>query len=210
MRHLELVGFRPEHWGYDWPDCYAEFENKLLSVATTTEVKDGYLCNAVTIPNSLLLAGNVGTGKTVMLAILCKALYATFSSVLGIDAGADLFAKPIKYCTHGELTKTWEHEFDDNSNLPTEDYFKTVPILFLDDLFSGQVNPSGRNIAKLEEFIDWRWSKHLRTIIATNISLKDLWKPANKQYHRIARRLSEKKWIYYQPLTHKFTKPEIH
>jgi len=196
MRALELVGFRPEHWGYDYPDCYAEFKKPLLSAAVHTDSER----------NSALLDGAVGTGKTVMLAILCESMYwrwveKTFPISLVMP---NLFAKKVKYCTHGELTASWENEFNENSDLPTENYFKMAPVLFLDDLFAGQVNQSGRNIAKLEELIDWRWSNHLKTFLATNISLKDLWKPANKQYHRIARRLSEEKWMYYRTLTHKF------
>ena len=35
MRVLELVGFRREHWGYDYPDCYAEFNDKLNGIAIT-------------------------------------------------------------------------------------------------------------------------------------------------------------------------------
>ena len=191
MRALELVGFRKEHWDYDYPDCYAEFNEKLEAIA-----------KAKTGVNSVLLAGSVGTGKTALLNIMCRSI---FGSGVGRNL-PDFFAKYAKYCTHGELTASWENEFNQNSDLPTEDYFKKAPILFLDDLFSAQVNQSGRNIAKLEEFIDWRWSNRLKTFIATNISLKDLWKPANKQYHRIARRLAEPKWMYYVELKHKFNK----
>lgn len=194
MRALELVGFRPEHWDYDYPDCYVEFNEKLRRIAIGWDK-----------PGSILLAGSVGTGKTAMMAVLCKSIFT--GSMVCISKEwvlPSLFASKVKYCTHGELTASWENEFNQNSDLPTENYFKKAPILFLDDLFAGQVNQSGRNIAKLEELIDWRWSNRLKTFIATNISLKDLWKPANKQYHRIARRLSEKDWIYYQKLDHKF------
>ena len=197
-RVLALVGFRKEHWGYDYPDCYVEFEDKLR-----------YIADAPDEPNSILLAGVVGTGKTAMLAVLCKSIYEHWHETGPVepqDMIVDYFAKDVKYCTHSELANIWSNEFNDSSDLPHEDYFKKAPALFLDDLFSAPVNVSGRNTAKLEELIDWRWSNHLKTFIATNISLKDLWKPANKQYHRIARRLSEKKWIYYQKLDHKFNK----
>jgi len=195
MRALQLVGFRPEHWGYDYPDCYAEFNKRLKVIVTMT----GY-------PNSILLGGVVGTGKTAMLAILCKSMYKEFLKTLAFESptAPDIFAYNMKYCTHSELANIWSNEFNDSSDLPTEDYFKKAPVLFLDDLFSAPVNASGRNIAKLEELIDWRWSNRMKTFLATNISLKDLWKPANKQYWRIARRLSEKNWIFYQQLTHKF------
>lgn len=194
MRALDLVGFRPEHWGYDYPDCYADIAEGLAHIVTGSALEK---------PSSILLAGAVGTGKTTMLANFCKDILAL------TNQPPDYLAARCKYCTHGELTASWENEFNENSHLPTADYFKMAPILFLDDLFAGQVNQSGRNIAKLEELIDWRWSNHLKTFLATNISLKDLWKPAKeggagKQYHRIARRLSEEKWIYYQTLTHKF------
>ncbi len=187
MRALELVGFRREHWNYDCAPEYAKINDKLKEEA---------------LHGSILLAGPVGTGKTAMLAVLCRSLYSKFSE--NFNCFPDQFAKGAKYCTHGELTASWENEFNDRSDLPTEDYFKKAPILFLDDLFAGQVNASGRNISKLEDFIDWRWSNKLKTFIATNISLPDLWRPANKQYHRIARRLSEKDWMYYQELKHKF------
>lgn len=187
-RALALVGFRPEHWGYDYPPEYAEF-NVRLGLIVTHGLK----------PNSILLGGVVGTGKTAMLATLCKSLY----EANGVPS-VDLFASRVKYCTHSELADLWSNEFNDRSDLPSEDYFKKAPVLFLDDLFSAPTSLSGRSTAKLEELIDWRWSNHLKTFLATNISLKDLWKPANKQYYRIARRLSEKKWMYYQTLTHKF------
>lgn len=204
MRALELVGFRKEHWDYDYPECYAGF-NVRLGLIATHGLK----------PNSILLGGVVGTGKTAMLAILCKSLYERSLEktrisphnmiIRGIDEVYPYsFGRQVKYCTHSELADIWSNEFNDSSDLPPEDYFKKAPVLFLDDLFSAPVNVSGRNTAKLEELIDWRWSNHLKTFMATNISLKDLWKPQNKQYHRIARRLSEGKWIYYQELTHKF------
>ncbi len=207
MRALELVGFRPEHWHYDYPECYAEFNDKLKEIA----ISQGK-------PNSILLGGIVGTGKTAMMAILCRSIFEALMKA-AIASGREAiriepenygtenvyphyFAKRVKYCTHSELANIWSNEFNDASELPSEDYFKKAPVLFLDDLFSAPVNLSGRNTAKLEELIDWRWSNHLKTFIATNISLKDIWK--NKQYQRIARRLSEKDWIFYQKLTHKF------
>jgi len=204
MRCLELVGFRPEHWGYDYPDCYADIEQEIIVKAISPVDSK---------PNSILLGGVVGTGKTAMMAILCKCLFKAICNDSDITVGslmshiwAEQFGRDVKYCTHSELANVWSNEFNDSSDLPSEDYFKKAPVLFLDDLFSAPVNASGRNTAKLEELIDWRWSNHLKTFLATNISLKDLWKPANKQYHRIARRLSEPNWIFYQKLTHKFTK----
>ena len=185
-RMLKLVGFRPEHWHYDYPPEYFDINEQLKAVA----ISQGK-------PNSILLGGVVGTGKTAMLATLCKSIY----KANGVPS-VDLFASRVKYCTHSELSDIWSNEFNDSSELPPEDYFKKAPVLFLDDLFSAPVNASGRNTAKLEELIDWRWSQHLKTFIATNISLKDLWK--NKQYQRIARRLSEKNWMYYVELKHKF------
>lgn len=198
MRVLELVGFRKEHWGYDYPPEYAEYRKTFTELTTATGK-----------PNSILLAGVVRTGKTAMLAKICDILFTGYclgqwlnKTKSSVAAMADYFAKDVKYCTHSELADIWSNEFNDSSELPTEDYFKKAQVLFLDDLFSAPVNVSGRNTAKLEELIDWRWSNHLKTFIATNISLKDLWK--NKQYARIARRLSEKDWIHYQILTHKF------
>lgn len=195
MRALELCGFRKEHRHYDYPDCYAEFNDKLKSVAIHSFK-----------PNSILLGGVVGTGKTAMLACLCESIYWKWAAdMMPLSlVMPDLFAKKAKYCTHSELADIWSNEFNDRSDLPPEDYFKKAPVLFLDDLFGAPINASGRNTAKLEELIDYRWSTHLKTFIATNVSLKDLWRPANKQYHRIARRLSESDWMYYQTLTHKF------
>ncbi len=196
MRVLQLVGFREEHWGYDYPPEYAEFEDKLR-----------YVADAPDEPNSILLAGAVGTGKTAMLAVLCKSIYDVWYKTRPIEPKyviTDFFAKEVKYCTHSELADVWSNEFNDRSDLPTEDYFKKAPVLFLDDLGAAPINQSGRNMAKLEELIDWRWSNHLKTFLASNISLKDLWKSQNSQWHRVARRLSEPNWMYYQVLTHKF------
>ena len=142
-----------------------------------------------------------------MLAILCKMVFENWIDLCDDNSNPNLvyvFAKRAKYCTHSELADIWSNEFNDSSDLPTEDYFKKAPILFLDDLGAAPINQSGRNMAKLEELIDWRWSNRMKTFIASNISLKDFWKPQNSQWHRIARRLSEPNWMFYQQLTHKF------
>ena len=212
-RALTLVGFRPEHWHYDYPECYAEFNDKLKEVA----ISQGK-------PNSILLGGIVGTGKTAMLAILCKSMFDDYRMRISrrnyndvnnkvimaemiksdTELVPDIFGSWVKYCTHGELSEIWSHEFDDNSDLPDEKMFKEAQVLFLDDLGTAPDTQSGRNMAKLEELIDWRWSNRMKTFIASNISLKDFWKPRNSQWHRIARRLSEPNWMFYQQLTHRF------
>ena len=163
------------------------------------------------------MAGGLGAGKSVMLAVLCREIYQTSlvdaitesqSKILrGIeDVYPYYFAKQVKYCTHTELATIWEHEFDSNLDLPDEKMFKEAKILFLDDMGGAPENMSGRNIAKFEEFIDWRWSNGLKTFIATNLSPDEIVRPKFAQWHRIARRVLDRDWMLQVILTHEFKK----
>lgn len=208
IRALQLVGFRPEHCRYGYAKEYEPLENRLLGVATAVQDKK---------PSSALLAGSLGAGKSVMLALLCEAIYKTaLMDVLkspdnkGLGGLGDVFpyyfAKKVRYCTHTELATIWEHEFDSNLDLPDEKMFKEAKILFLDDMGGAPENMSGRNIAKFEEFIDWRWSNGLKTFIATNLSPDEIVRPKFAQWHRIARRVLDRDWMLQVILTHEFKK----
>lgn len=208
LRVLQLVGFRPEHCKYSYAQEYTPLEKAIMRAATA---------DARIQPSSVLLAGSLGAGKSVLLAIMCRAIYQValrdvISSpdnkvIRGIeDVFPYYFAKNVRYCTHTELATIWEHEFDSNLDLPEEKMFKEAKILFLDDMGGAPQNVSGRNMAKFEEFIDWRWSNGLKTFIATNLNPTDLIKPKFGQWNRIARRILDRDWMLQVILTHEFKK----
>lgn len=196
IRALHLVGFGSAHFNAVWPDGCLDLLQPVKNQS------DGQ-------PNSILLSGVLGAGKTSLLACFAQELFKGFiAAANGCPAYMlpDLFASRVRYCTHTELSKSWEHEFDDNwTGIDAEEYGK-APVLFLDDLGTAPDNQSGRNIARMEALIDRRWSNKMKTFVASNISLADLQSKKNNQWNRIGRRLGEPDWCVYRELKEKYGK----
>lgn len=189
---LSRVGFGSAHLSAVWPDDYLT----LLPPVKNLEEKGA---------NSVFLSGLVGKGKTSLLACFCRVLFQGFADKVPIEAhlATLLFARRAVYLTHTELSKYWEREFQDDSG-GNGDEFWGVPILFLDDMGTAPDTNSHRNMAKLENLIDYRWRNHKKTFIASNLSLAEFKKPARAEWFRIARRLSEKDWMTYIELKTRF------
>lgn len=188
---LHRVGFGSRHFDSVWPDSQLDLLNPVKAVEGC---------------NSVMLSGVLGGGKTSLLSCFCQELFKSFAvSANGVEPHVKpiLFASRAIYVTHTELSKVWEREFSDDP-VGSEDEFYKAPILFLDDLGTAPDTASGRNIARLEGLIDWRWRNKMKTFIASNISLKDLERPLNAQWHRMARRLADNEWMVYRELKKKY------
>jgi DNA replication protein DnaC len=193
VRALYLTGFAKEHWSSQWPD------NQLDLLPAIKNRADG--------ANSVLLSGVLGAGKTSLLSCFAQALFQEL--VNGADGCLaymlpDLFAQRCRYVTHTDLSKIWEREFQDDPT-GSEDEFYKAGVLFLDDIGTAPDTQSGRNMARLEALIDYRWSNHLKTFIGSNINLADLQSRKNSQWNRIGRRLGESNWIIYREMKKKFS-----
>lgn len=200
IRALSLVGFGSAHFNARFPDEH-------LGLLRPVKATDG--------ANSVLLSGTLGAGKTSLLSCFAQELFKGFATAAnGMFADPekqgipgymlpDLFSRRALYVTHTELSKVWEREFQDDPAGSEDDFYKTG-ILFLDDLGTAPDTGSGRNMARLEALIDYRWSHHLKTFIASNMYLEELKLKKNSQWFRIARRLSETDWMIYRKLETKY------
>jgi len=191
------IGFRSEHLDKSYPKQFDNYKGQNFN-AIMRQIAQAA---PVQRPNSILLVGVVGAGKSSLLAAFAKTYFEAFGFKRPSTKPKFLpacFQDQAAYCTHTELSKLWEHEFDDDQSFVNPEYFTHVPALFLDDIGTAPVNQSGRNIAKLEELLDYRWGSHLKTFAASNVTLADLLKPPlRNDWIRIVRRLSEKEWMFY-------------
>ncbi len=208
IKALELVGFKREHWHREYPKVYKNLNERIEEVARA---------RYPAMPNSILMAGVVDSGKTSMMACICKSIFDEWESSQKMPGymKPDLFAGLVGYCSHEDLVNSWENEFNPDSLYRDANLYRNCQILFLDDLGAAPENVSGRNISKLEEFIDWRWSNRKKTIVSTNLSpdeyyIKDFarmkagHRPLYAQWHRIFRRLLSNRWMMTVILTHNF------
>lgn len=108
----------------------------------------------------LFLGGQTGAGKTHLCTAVCRELLRR-----GI---------PVKYML-------WKDESKELKRLATEpeqyrkkiEVYKTVDVLYIDDLFKGSVTPADVDLAF--EIINYRAAKNLKTIISSELSTGELY-----------------------------------
>lgn len=109
--------------------------------------------------NSLLFMGQVGSGKT----HLC------------IAASLNLLEKgiPVLYISYRDaITNLKQNMLDELEYQKQVNLYKTVEVLFIDDLFKGRITESDINI--MFEIINYRYLNHLPVIVSTEFTLDQL------------------------------------
>lgn len=109
--------------------------------------------------NSIMLCGQVGSGKT----HLCVAL------------GFNFLNKNIKvvYMPYRDIiTKLKQNMLDNEYYKKTISKYQTCDVLLVDDLFKGKINDSDINI--MFEILNYRYLNHLPIIVSTEFTVEKL------------------------------------
>ena len=109
--------------------------------------------------NSILLCGQVGSGKTHL------------ATAIALNFLED--NKKVIYMSYrDEITYIKQIILDRNAYIKAIDKFKKCEILFIDDLFKGKVNESDINI--MFEIVNYRYLNYLPMIISSEWMLENL------------------------------------
>jgi hypothetical protein len=130
------------------------------------------------VPRGLLIMGNIGVGKTSLLALIARYLVKQWNCC-------------PRYISTSELFNLYfEREYELVNSL------MKAQILFLDDI--GRSYTADFPVSKFETFIEYRYAHLLPTFISSDMKLEDL--RAKQGYERIADRLNDKKWLIHLEL----------
>lgn len=187
VKAAERAGFGPEHVKLTFDGSFPTFEPVLKTFATMEYQLD---------PDknrSIIIAGNVGVGKTALLSAMYKELfmgwakkYTSRTSLLPA-----VFSANAIVVTHAELVAIFHDQFkqpmDRTENVTMQD-LREVGLLMFDDLGSG--HDSAANISGLEELIEYRWRNERPIWATTNFKLSKLRKMDG--YERLVSRLAHR------------------
>jgi DNA replication protein DnaC len=186
--------FRPPSWNHDWNTCTERLAlngfGELYRNATWDKVEGGekiyhalrkeFLADEHK-PRGLFVSGNIGVGKTCLLALCARFLIQNWNAVTHyIPAGA-LFDLYFEKNT-GVVNALMQSEF-----------------LFIDDI--GRAYSADFPVSKFETFIEHRYANLLPTFISSDMSLDDLRK--KNGFERIGDRINDSKWMMHVTLSGK-------
>jgi DNA replication protein DnaC len=109
--------------------------------------------------NSIMLCGQVGSGKT----HLCIALALNF-----LNKNIKVVYMPYRDI----ITRIKQNMLDDEYYKNTVSKYQTCDVLLVDDLFKGKINDSDINI--MFEILNYRYLNHLPIIVSTEFSVEKL------------------------------------
>ena len=189
VQAVARVGFEAEFVGLWWDGHFPEQEKALKKFSTY-----GYEG-----PNSILLTGAVGTGKTAFLCVMLKHKFKTWAAMVASEM-TDLlpitFPLGTTYVTHMDIRQSCLNQSRrEHEQVDAPDYNDLVNCshLIIDDLFTAPETPYV--VASVEELFRQRAANKKRTWVTTNISEKDM---KNKRkfpdWERVISRLSSRKW----------------
>ena len=115
----------------------------------------------------LLVCGQSGSGKTHLCTAVCNELLLRGEKVVYMPWREEV-----------EKLKDYSKSTEDRAQLKA--FFMNAPVLFIDDLYKcgrsadGTCTPSGADVGIAFDIINYRWAKHLPTIISTERSTEEL------------------------------------
>lgn len=147
-------------------------------------------------PNSVILAGPVGTGKSAFLSAMAKEAFITWANSKCRKEDPDgivvSFMRGARYITYRNLATMIREEID-NPGYETSEFYERVTLLIIDDLLDGVVKDY--DMIKLGAIIDSRYINHRPTWISTNSSAEDMAKFTG--FERSYSRLADTSWCLY-------------
>lgn len=185
------LGFGSEHIDLWFDDKLPDIEKSI-----NTAIKQNKA------PQSILLSGTVGSGKTAFMSVAIKERFLYWANKCDGKSYIlpALFSINCIMVTHQELVDIINAEFNDNieENHSKQD-LKDIGILVIDDLCNA--SETDKNITRLADIIDYRWKNGKTTWITTNLSGKDLSKRTG--YERMYDRLTDPSWMIYLEINEK-------
>jgi len=146
-------------------------------------------------PKGLLLIGDVGCGKTSILAIVFKEYIRRLDRHIQNRFQANIGSKDLpKLVTHGQMINCLRKlQEEDEFTRPTIPKGLNATVLLIDDFGRGYDDKSKWNLSLQEEFIDYRWKGSRPTFITTNLSPAELrsW----RGWERIVDRIADPDWM---------------
>lgn len=126
----------------------------------------------------VMIAGNVGTGKTTLLKAI-QSFFVVMSHVGFIPNGIGLRLQTSKNIAEMVIKSSVMHYA----------YFNE-PLLAIDDLGNdaSEISNYGRNLTPIVDLLEYRYSRKLVTFVSTNLSAKER---AEKYGNRVADRFNE-------------------
>lgn len=110
----------------------------------------------------LLLLGKSGTGKTHLATAVCGELLNKYS-------------KPIRYARYREMVQELKAlTLDLEGRREVMDRYKLIRYLYIDDLFKNMDHRYETEKQLIFEILDYRYSKHLKTIITSEYTMNQL------------------------------------
>ena len=141
---------------------------------------------------SVIIAGDVGRGKSALLSAMLKTMVCEIIRN-NPHSNGEVLEREVLNCvtfiSYSEFTKQIRDFDSDDDPSAWFEYIKTQPkLLVIDDLLDGSVKDW--DLIKLSELIDYRYSNHLPIWFTTNFSAKELsqWKGFERSYSRLAAR----------------------
>lgn len=147
--------------GYDFDFYEVENESQKQALNSVLDYNKNivqYFLNGT----NLILLGNYGTGKTMLMSILCNKIVEDYLFDAKFVNGVDLVNK----------IKSTYHDTSTVSALQMAEYYRNVEFLFIDDI--DKLKPSEYVRELMYSIVNYRIENELPIIISANHSLEDL------------------------------------
>lgn len=189
------IGFSDCHADFDWGP---HREQLLCPIKTMSN----YHCDGI---KSLYLFGEVGAGKTVLLANMVKNLYTTWAHGRNCrsEATVPAFVRNVIFVTHQTFVDILHDSKLERFSIGLDELGRS-PYLIVDDF--GAAYETEYSKGAFESMIDYRWRFGLPTWITSNVKMSTL--QLDKTIRRTASRLSDRKWMAYAEMKGNLRNPK--
>lgn len=115
--------------------------------------------------DSLVLLGDIGTGKTHLMASIYHGITAYNDQIRG--EGSDYYPRPSEWYNFTDFIKSVKESYDERNKNPMKRAKKTT-YLFFDDV--GNESPTDHNASLFYQIIDYKYRNHEPVFLTSNRS----------------------------------------
>lgn len=179
-RMATIVGFGSKHAVMSFDGRHGAIEGSLIDIASHS------------IPSSIVLSGDIGTGKTGLLCCMLKHHFTRFGEKLeNPEKFLFFYTSRVYLVTHKVIRDMVLDKFNDGSPVEfTMTELQSCSLLIIDDL--GDCGDSDYVLTDISDLLDYRWKQGLITWISTNISKRDWFNRPG--WGKIASRIFDREW----------------